>query len=195
MRTRLRRRLAYRRCVCVFLNSSCLTAVLVVSQKLKLFDGRKASLSLNIIVIGCGLGGLAAAQTLAHAGHKVTIVEGAPAIGEIGAGIQVTPNLSRLLIRWGLGEQLKQIAVKPEAIALRRCEYLRCGWLRLLTHGAQGTLASSLAGRNGGITWIEITGRHTTTYTYVLFSCALPESNAPRSAPTSTASSSTSPRR
>lgn len=51
------------------------------------------------------------------------MVESAPVIGEIGAGIQVTPNLSRLLIRWGLGNNLKNIAVKPEAIALRRCVY------------------------------------------------------------------------
>ncbi|KAL5485549.1 hypothetical protein ACEPAI_8192 [Sanghuangporus weigelae] len=91
-----------------------------VNKTLRLFDGRKASLSLDVIVIGCGLGGLAAAHTLGHAGHRVTILESAPAIGEIGAGIQVTPNVSRLLIRWGLGEQLKKVGVRPEAIALRR---------------------------------------------------------------------------
>jgi salicylate hydroxylase len=89
-------------------------------QKLFLYNGRKASLSLDIIVVGCGLGGLAAAHALSQAGHRITIVESAPAIGEIGAGIQVTPNLSRILIRWGLGEQLKKISVMPEAIALRR---------------------------------------------------------------------------
>ena len=72
--------------------------------------------------MGCGLGGLAAAHTLSHAGHRVTIVESAQKIGEIGAGIQVTPNLSRLLIRWGLGPHLQAIAVRPEAIALRRCK-------------------------------------------------------------------------
>ena len=87
-----------------------------------LYDGRKASLSLSVIVVGCGLGGLAAAHALVQAGHRVTIIESAPAIGEIGAGIQVTPNLSRILIKWGLGEQLKKVAVMPEAIALRRCE-------------------------------------------------------------------------
>lgn len=48
--------------------------------------------------------------------------EAAPAIGEVGAGIQVTPNVSRLLIRWGLGEQLENIAVRPEGIVFRRCE-------------------------------------------------------------------------
>jgi salicylate hydroxylase len=77
---------------------------------------------LNIVVVGCGLGGLAAAYCLAKAGHKVTMFEGAPAIGEVGAGIQVTPNVSRLLIRWGLGEQLEKIAVRPEGIVFRRCE-------------------------------------------------------------------------
>ncbi|KAF8748730.1 hypothetical protein RHS01_10611 [Rhizoctonia solani] len=75
---------------------------------------------LNIVVVGCGLGGLAAAYCLAKAGHKVTMFEGAPAIGEVGAGIQVTPNVSRLLIRWGLGEQLENIAVRPEGIVFRR---------------------------------------------------------------------------
>ncbi|TDL21438.1 FAD/NAD(P)-binding domain-containing protein [Rickenella mellea] len=90
------------------------------STNLQLFNGRKATHSLDIVIVGCGLGGLAAAFTLGHAGHRVTVLESAPAIGEIGAGIQVTPNLSRLLVRWGLGEVLKKIAVKPEAIALRR---------------------------------------------------------------------------
>lgn len=92
-------------------------------QKVTLYDGRRAGLSLDILIIGCGIGGLAAAHALAHAGHKVTIVESATKIGEVGAGIQVTPNLSRLLIRWGLGEQLERTAVRPEAIAFRRCTY------------------------------------------------------------------------
>ncbi|KAI0925362.1 hypothetical protein AcV7_005629 [Taiwanofungus camphoratus] len=81
---------------------------------------RKAPLQLHILIVGCGLGGLAAAHCLAQAGHKITLFESAPAIGEVGAGIQVSPNVTRLLIRWGLGEALAQIAVKPEAIVLRR---------------------------------------------------------------------------
>ncbi|EPQ53357.1 FAD/NAD P-binding domain-containing protein [Gloeophyllum trabeum ATCC 11539] len=91
-----------------------------VSHNLNLYGGRKAPLSLNILLVGCGLGGLAAAHCLSQAGHRVTVFESAPAIGEVGAGIQVTPNVSRLLIRWGLGEQLSKIAVKPEAIVFRR---------------------------------------------------------------------------
>jgi len=91
-----------------------------VAKNITLYGGRRASLPLNIIIIGCGLGGLAAAFALGKAGHRVQIIESAPTIGEVGAGIQVTPNVSRILIRWGLGQHLKDIAVLPEAIALRR---------------------------------------------------------------------------
>lgn len=88
----------------------------------KLYQGRRASLSLEVVVVGCGLGGIAAAYCLAQAGHKVTILEAASAIGEIGAGIQVSPNLTRLLIRWGLGKRVEEVGVKPEGLNLRRCE-------------------------------------------------------------------------
>ncbi|KDQ50635.1 hypothetical protein JAAARDRAFT_141673, partial [Jaapia argillacea MUCL 33604] len=66
------------------------------------------------------LGGLAAAHTLSSSGHSITLIESATAIGEVGAGIQVTPNVTRLLERWGLGEKMKQVAVRPEAIVFRR---------------------------------------------------------------------------
>ncbi len=121
-------------------------------QNISLYDGRKASLPLNVIIIGCGLGGLAAAFALGKAGHRVKIIESAPQIGEVGAGIQVTPNLSRILIRWGLGEHLKNIAVLPEAIALRRCERLFSSCLiRAMLNRCvpQTPRVSSLAGRDG----------------------------------------------
>ncbi|KAF8581960.1 FAD/NAD(P)-binding domain-containing protein [Ramaria rubella] len=91
-----------------------------ISQHITLYGGRRALLRLNIVIVGCGLGGLAAAFTLSKAGHRVTILESAPALGEVGAGIQVTPNLSRLLIRWGLGPALERTAVEPDAIVFRR---------------------------------------------------------------------------
>jgi len=86
----------------------------------RIYGSRKAPLVLDIIVVGCGLGGLGAAFCLMQAGHRVTIVESSRVIGEIGAGIQVSPNSSRLLRRWGLGKHLEEIAVKPEAIVFRR---------------------------------------------------------------------------
>ena len=77
-------------------------------------------MSLDIVIIGCGLGGLAAAHCLTAAGHKITIIESASQIGEVGAGIQVSPNVSRLLIRWGLGDRLEAEGVRPEGISFLR---------------------------------------------------------------------------
>lgn len=91
-----------------------------VVERLHLYDGRKASLQLHILIIGCGIGGLAAAHCLAQAGHRITLIESATTIGEVGAGIQVSPNVSRLLQRWGLGEALDKVGVRPDAIVLRR---------------------------------------------------------------------------
>ena len=90
------------------------------SIHIALYNGRKASHQLHILTIGCGMGGLAAAHCLGKAGHKITLFESAPAIGEVGAGIQVTPNVSRLLRRWGAGSVLDEVGVRPGAIALRR---------------------------------------------------------------------------
>ncbi|KAJ3011670.1 hypothetical protein NUW54_g2099 [Trametes sanguinea] len=93
-----------------------------ISQRTRLYDGRKATHRLHVLIVGCGMGGLAAAHCLGQAGHKVTLFESAAAIGEVGAGIQVTPNVSRLLRRWGVGDNLEAVAVRPEAIVLRRYE-------------------------------------------------------------------------
>ncbi|KAI1627692.1 salicylate hydroxylase [Exophiala viscosa] len=77
---------------------------------------------LNITIVGAGLGGLAAAIALTRKGHKVTIFEQAPELGEVGAGIQIPSNSSRLLIKWGLEPFLAGKIVKPHNIAFRRWE-------------------------------------------------------------------------
>ncbi|KAL6241138.1 hypothetical protein RBB50_012042 [Rhinocladiella similis] len=62
------------------------------------------SIKLHVGICGGGMGGLAAAIAIARAGARVTLLEAARELGEIGAGIQVFPNVSRLLIRWGVDE-------------------------------------------------------------------------------------------
>ena len=86
-----------------------------------IYGSRKASLALNVIVVGCGIGGLSAAFCLSQAGHSVTIVESSPVIGpDVGAGILSGPNCSRLLRRWGLGTRLDELAVSGKGAIVRK---------------------------------------------------------------------------
>ncbi|KAH8108578.1 FAD/NAD-binding domain-containing protein [Phellopilus nigrolimitatus] len=85
-----------------------------------IYGERQAAQRLNILVIGGGIGGLAAAFCLAHAGHTVTIFEAARKLSEVGAGLQVSPNVSRLLNRWGMTDRIRECAVEPEALVFRR---------------------------------------------------------------------------
>lgn len=75
----------------------------------------------QILIIGAGLGGLGAAISILLQGHTVQILESAPAIAEVGAGIQCLPNSSRVLISWGLENKLSAHATQP-----KQCNYL--GW-------------------------------------------------------------------
>ncbi|KAG6811471.1 hypothetical protein H0H92_007243 [Tricholoma furcatifolium] len=79
-------------------------------------------LPLDIIIVGGGIGGLAAGYCLGRAGHRVTVLEKASTLleGRTGAGIQATPNLTRLLMRWGIDDQLRKVAVIPQGLCLRR---------------------------------------------------------------------------
>lgn len=74
----------------------------------------------NILIVGAGLGGLATAIALRKKGHNVHVLEGAPALGEVGAGIQIPPNSTRLLEAWGLKDALMKKIVWPKAINMRR---------------------------------------------------------------------------
>ena len=75
---------------------------------------------MRIAVIGGGIGGLSAALHLLKAGLDVHVYEQSPRIGEIGAGIQISPNASRLLVRLGLKPAMDRVGVRPAAVNQRR---------------------------------------------------------------------------
>ncbi|MET9265025.1 FAD-dependent monooxygenase [Amycolatopsis sp. NPDC004079] len=79
-----------------------------------------ASQSFEVVVAGGGLGGLCAALSLRQRGLRVTVVEAAPQLGEIGAGIQTAPNASRILIGLGLRAELQRVRCEPQDQVRRR---------------------------------------------------------------------------
>ena len=75
---------------------------------------------MKIAVVGGGIGGLSAALHLLREGFDVHVYEQAPRITEVGAGIQISPNASRLLIRLRLKPALDAAGVFPQAVHQRR---------------------------------------------------------------------------
>jgi len=75
---------------------------------------------MKVAVIGGGIGGLSAALQLLQAGIDVHVYEQAEQIGEIGAGIQISPNASRLLLRLGLKSAMDSVGIRPRAVHQRR---------------------------------------------------------------------------
>src|SRR3954468_18675266 len=63
---------------------------------------------LTVVIIGGGIGGLFAANALIAHGFEVSVYEQAPALGEVGAGVFLTPNSVRQLQRVGLGPQVER---------------------------------------------------------------------------------------
>lgn len=86
----------------------------------------------DALIVGAGIGGLTCALALRRAGLDVCVLEQAPALEEVGAGLQLTPNATRILRDLGVLDAVLQVAVLPVALEvlegrtgrlIARCDY------------------------------------------------------------------------
>ncbi|KAH0538832.1 hypothetical protein FGG08_004608 [Glutinoglossum americanum] len=75
---------------------------------------------LHLLVIGAGLCGLSAAISTRLSGPRVTLLERTPVLTELGAGLGLTPNATRLFHAWGVHDQLACMAAPPSTLSVRR---------------------------------------------------------------------------
>ncbi|MEV1199743.1 FAD-dependent oxidoreductase [Microbispora rosea] len=75
--------------------------------------------NVDVIIVGGGIGGLSTAFALARLGLKVQVLEQAPEFGEVGAGLQLAPNCTRILDDYGLLDKAKSLGVVPERMVMR----------------------------------------------------------------------------
>jgi salicylate hydroxylase len=73
----------------------------------------------NVAIVGGGIGGLAAALALVRRGIDVDVYEQAPELRELGAGVQISANGTRVLHALGLKEALEKVQVLPAGKAIR----------------------------------------------------------------------------
>ncbi|WP_375001266.1 FAD-dependent oxidoreductase [Aeromicrobium sp. CTD01-1L150] len=73
----------------------------------------------DALVVGGGIGGLSAALALTRAGVRVRLLESCAEFGEVGAGLQIAPNCTRILDQYGLLEEVLGLGVKPHGMVMR----------------------------------------------------------------------------
>jgi salicylate hydroxylase len=76
-------------------------------------------MSRQLLIAGGGIGALAAALSSARAGWQVRLYEKAEVFSEVGAGLQLGPNATRILQGWGLGQALERLAAYPDKLLVR----------------------------------------------------------------------------
>jgi salicylate hydroxylase len=87
--------------------------LLSISERISLYERCILTAGiLRVAVVGGGIGGLATGLALSRYGIDVGVYEQAPALGEVGAGLQMTPNSLRLFDRLGLGDQLREVGAR-----------------------------------------------------------------------------------
>jgi salicylate hydroxylase len=100
----------------------------------------------RVLVAGAGIGGLAAALALAQRGFGVTLFDQAPRLEEVGAGLQLSPNASAVLIALGLQTALEERVVAPQELRV-----LDTASARVLTRAPLGDFARQ---RYGAPYWV-----------------------------------------
>jgi 2-polyprenyl-6-methoxyphenol hydroxylase-like FAD-dependent oxidoreductase len=73
----------------------------------------------DVIIVGGGIGGLSAAYALIRKGLRVRVLERAKEFGEVGAGIQIAPNCTRILHEYGLLDSAKKLGVLVDNLIMR----------------------------------------------------------------------------
>jgi salicylate hydroxylase len=73
----------------------------------------------DVLIVGGGIGGLGSAFALARQGLRVRVLERAREFGEVGAGLQIAPNCTRILAEYGLLEEARTLGVLPEHMVMR----------------------------------------------------------------------------
>lgn len=81
--------------------------------------------NLNVAVVGAGIGGLSAALALLRAGHRVKVYEQASQLGEVGAGLSLSPTAAHALNWLGLRQTLADKAYQPEDQCVRHYQDAR----------------------------------------------------------------------
>lgn len=91
----------------------------------------------QVAVAGAGMAGLTAALAFAERGFRIKVFERSQTLEEVGAGLQLSPNATRILDRLGVLPLLQPAAVRPQAIDIRRADSMRLLASVPLGEGAQ----------------------------------------------------------
>ncbi|MBD9401053.1 FAD-dependent monooxygenase [Comamonas sp. CMM02] len=73
----------------------------------------------QVLIAGGGIAGMAAALGASHAGWDARLFERSPQFSEVGAGVQLGPNVVRRLQAWGLQKALQQVVALPQQLVAR----------------------------------------------------------------------------
>jgi salicylate hydroxylase len=98
------------------------------------------------MIAGAGIGGLTCALALTRRGFRVVVLEQAEALEPVGAGIQLSPNATRILIDLGLAERLAPAVVAPQEIRVLRSHNAR--------EIVRGAIGADAAFRYGAPYWV-----------------------------------------